>query len=105
MRQVLVPLAALIVCATAAACGGDVCEQAYEKQQDCVEALNCKTMDLSLRDLCDASKKRYSIDYVIYKANQEANGIDMSCEGDLKQRAEGIKACTLAPQSLCESCQ
>ena len=96
---------ALLLGVSATACGGDVCEQAYEKQQECVAALNCKTMDLARRDLCDAAKKRYSIDYVIYKANQEANSIDMTCEGDNKTRAEGIEACTLAPQSLCETCQ
>ncbi len=104
-KQAFLLLMAATLCGLGAACGGDVCEEAYEKQQDCVAALNCKTMDLTRRDACELSKKRYSIDYTLYKANQEANGIDMACEGDNKSRADGIVACTLAPQSLCETCQ
>lgn len=104
MRLALVPLAASLLWGMTA-CGGDVCEQAYEKQQDCAEALNCSTMDPTTRTLCDAARQRYTVSYTLYKANQEDNQRDMTCEGDLRTRAEGIMACTLAPQSLCEMCQ
>ena len=105
MKQVMAPLAALIICATTAACGGDVCEQAYEKKQACLEALNCSTMDLTQQMQCKDKKKLGAVDYVIYKSNQEQYGFDMTCEGANKESAEGKLACTLEPQTFCEQCQ
>jgi len=88
-----------------AGCGGDVCEEAWEKQQACAEALNCKTMDPSMRNACDAAKAKFSVNYTLYKVNQEKHGFDMTCEGDNKLAAEGFLACTLSPQLFCEQCQ
>ncbi len=105
MKSIMSLTVALVLGCTAVACGGDVCEQAWEKHQDCAASMDCKLMDLMLRQECENAKKYYAIDYSIFKANQEANGDDLTCEGQVKQDAEAIMACTLAEQSLCRMCQ
>lgn len=96
MRLLLV----LILCASlSAACSKDPCEEAYEKEQSCVQGMNCDQLGPGLSGQCQAKKNLYSQSYTLFKA---ACGVACDCEGAKLTDSERINGCTLEPNSLCQ---
>lgn len=80
-------------------CETDPCEEAYEKEQACVQGMNCDSMGPSGSGPCYAAKKLYSQKYEVYKA---ACGAACDCEGKKLEESERINNCTLEPANLCK---
>jgi hypothetical protein len=83
----MVGLATLIGCA---ACGDDVCGEAYEKRQACVEALNCNELGPMERPSCENTKS---------SLGQQERVPEALCVGEVKEAAEQYVDCTLDPRT------
>ena len=82
-----------------ASCSKDPCEEAYEKEQSCVQGMNCDQLGPGLSGQCQAKKNLYSQSYTLFKA---ACGVSCNCEGAKLEESERINNCTLAPANLCQ---
>jgi hypothetical protein len=82
----------LITVALLASCGSDVCRQASDKVQACIDKIDCRKTDPLEKQSCEQRKK----------ALQQSAGLpDVACTGDIKTRADQIMLCDLNPQT-CE---
>jgi hypothetical protein len=89
-----------MVCAWAlVACETDPCEEAYEKEQACVQGMNCDSLGPAASGPCNTKKQRYSQKYDVYKA---VCGAACECEGKHLEDSERINNCTLEPVNLCQ---
>ena len=105
MRSILTAAAALALVTAGGACSKDVCQEGYEKRQDCAESMNCARMDPSLKSACDQKKQLYSIDYDAYKvACRMPDNSPCECTGTEEAKWQQVVNCTLKPEALCE-CQ
>ncbi len=98
MNRVVVT-ALLGLCIGAAACSKDVCEEAYEKVQDCVASMDCDALGPALSGSCQKTKKEYALSYTIYLGACPGS---CSCEGAEQEKWERINNCSLEPSNLCK---
>ncbi len=69
-------------------CGSDVCEEAYDKQQQCIEELNCNLVGPMERPTCERTKTTF----------QDSQKVPPElCTGELESAAEMIINCPLNP--------
>ena len=84
-------------------CGGDTCEQGYDKLQECVKSMNCTTMDPSRQAACKAKKQLYAAPYSAYLGACRLPDLSpCSCEGAWEAEWQRKLDCTLSPDALCE---
>lgn len=100
----LILLLLLALFALAGGCGKDVCQQGYERQQECVESMNCAAMDPGAQAACEQKKKLFSIGYDIYfgACRDPLSGQPCVCEGTFREQWEQKLSCSMRPESLCE---
>jgi len=86
----------------AGGCSKDVCEEAYEKVQECVASMDCDAMGPGLSDQCRNEQKKYKLSYTLYLAAcRLPSGDPCSCDGLELEKWERINKCTLEPANMC----
>lgn len=78
-----------------AACTQDVCEEAYDKMQSCVEQLNCNKLDPVERDRCEKARKAWAQ----YSGNRSAYLLACSNDSKIRTEAEKVVDCALDPRT------
>lgn len=81
-------LSLILIVLMISGCGSDVCEQAYDKQQQCVDELNCNLAGPMERPTCERTKASFQ---EVEKVPQEL------CSGELEAAAEMIVNCPMNP--------
>lgn len=88
LKAYLRPLSLILIALFMASCGSDICEQAYDKQKQCIDSLNCNLAGPMERPTCERTKASFQ---EVEKVPQEL------CSGELEAAAEMIVNCPLNP--------
>lgn len=78
--------------------GGNVCEQAFNKQKDCAKDLDCTALSGVEQTVCEVMKALGQITYAqAQEACEQQTPGACECTGQVKADAEDLMDCTLDP--------